>query len=113
MTTRIWEQTIVDTKQTCNLPRDIVKYILECGKFKLRNGVWMPQISKKDQRYDVLRTIKPTRFYTRADIPISLITTTLGVFINNKYLCKIILYDIDRNDNYISYHINNIGTHIQ
>jgi hypothetical protein len=102
----IWNQSITETAQTRNLPRDIVKYIMECGKFKNRNGIWMAQIAPNDPRYAALRTIKSTRFYihTGTEYPV----TCVGVTLNHKYLCKIIIYDFAINKIFVSYHISNL-----
>jgi hypothetical protein len=44
-----------------NTPLEIANNVMEfCGIVKYRNGVYMNQISKKDTRYVVLRTI-PTK----------------------------------------------------
>ena len=47
-----------------NLPNEIIDLIIHYdGRIKLRNGVYMNQISKKDERYQLLSSMSRKEFY--------------------------------------------------
>lgn len=45
------------------LPQEILDIICEYADVKCRNGVYICQISKNDQRYDILRKIPSKKFH--------------------------------------------------